>query len=271
MFALEGVSPDMARAGISLLVTSPGLVMSPFHFFSTGYGCSVAALAAHSLLSRKEAIAPAGLMQASLLGLFGARLGGFLFIRSYQESYQNRELMKELKKKMGSMSIFKRAMTWIPISLVYLLFVEPSQSTIVQNTTPLTNPFFIAGMATATAGFIIESVADSQKLALKKKEREAFCRTGLYSLVRHPNYLGEIMFWAGHLAAGLPALAGDWKRLAMAVVGAGVNLQMMLAASTRLDARQEDKYGRRQDWQEYRKSTACRLFPGIEGPPPAPK
>lgn len=93
--------------------------------------------------------------------------------------------------------------------------------------------------------------------------------------------------------ARVQALAGDWKRLAMAVVGAGVNLQMMLAASTRLDARQvpslpaitlhlvprqshacapqEDKYGRRQDWQEYRKSTACRLFPGIEGPPPAPK
>lgn len=46
-------------------------------------------------------------------------------------------------------------------------------------------------------GWIIESVADWQKFIFKNSGESGFIQTGLYSKVRHPNYLGEILVWIG--------------------------------------------------------------------------
>ena len=56
-------------------------------------------------------------------------------------------------------------------------------------------------------GLLIEAVADQQKAAHRKKTN-TFVKGGLYRLSRHPNYLGEILFWVGSFIAAIGSLTG---------------------------------------------------------------
>jgi steroid 5-alpha reductase family enzyme len=56
-------------------------------------------------------------------------------------------------------------------------------------------------------GFLMETTADFQKLffKLKPENKGRFINTGLWSYIRYPNYLGEMLMWqvgAGCLGIG---------------------------------------------------------------------
>ena len=55
------------------------------------------------------------------------------------------------------------------------------------------------------AGLVIEGVADQQKFNFKAIEgnKGKWCEEGLFATSRHPNYLGEILFWMGTSIAGI--------------------------------------------------------------------
>ena len=85
-------------------------------------------------------------------------------------------------------------------------------------------------MGPCRLGWIIEAVADQQKTAFKSSPagKSRWCDTGLYSRCRHPNYLGEVMFWVGTYAAGIPAmLVTGWYAFAPATLGLGFIVNLM--------------------------------------------
>ena len=55
------------------------------------------------------------------------------------------------------------------------------------------------GFLTSSSGIILEMVADNQLYRFKVKENNpiAVMRSGVWRYMRHPNYLGEIMYWIG--------------------------------------------------------------------------
>jgi steroid 5-alpha reductase family enzyme len=56
----------------------------------------------------------------------------------------------------------------------------------------------ILALAVGVAAILIETVADNQLrrfVQRKEKDRGDVLQSGLWSYSRHPNYLGEIMFW----------------------------------------------------------------------------
>jgi steroid 5-alpha reductase family enzyme len=58
------------------------------------------------------------------------------------------------------------------------------------------------GVIVSTIGILLETFGDMQmnnfiQLKLQKKTDKKVLDTGLWSLSRHPNYLGEILFWWG--------------------------------------------------------------------------
>ena len=57
----------------------------------------------------------------------------------------------------------------------------------------------VVGLATQWAGVLLEAAADHQKYKFKATERgkTRWCDEGLYTRCRHPNYLGELLFWIG--------------------------------------------------------------------------
>lgn len=52
-------------------------------------------------------------------------------------------------------------------------------------------------------GMVVEGVADYQKLTFQADPANAnrWINSGLWSMVRHPNYLGEILLWVGLLVS----------------------------------------------------------------------
>ena len=69
----------------------------------------------------------------------------------------------------------------------------------------------LAGLVIFILAFIMESVADYQKLAFltkmkKEGKQKQVCNVGLWKFCRHPNYFAEWMVWNGILIAAIPSL-----------------------------------------------------------------
>lgn len=65
----------------------------------------------------------------------------------------------------------------------------------------------VAAVALAGGAVLLEAVADRQLRAFVRGRRDpaAVLDTGVWALCRHPNYLGEILFWWGLFLSGVAA------------------------------------------------------------------
>ena len=77
-----------------------------------------------------------------------------------------------------------------------------------------------------------------------------FCDTGLYKIVRCPNYLGEVLFWTAVLISGFGALQGvvQWF---IAILGYILLVYVMFSGAKRLEGRQNKNYGTDPEYQAY--------------------
>lgn len=72
------------------------------------------------------------------------------------------------------------------------------------------SPFEIIALIIWLAAFVMESVADAQKLSFLKKmkqsgEKNKVCNLGLWNYSRHPNYFAEWMVWNSLIICSIPA------------------------------------------------------------------
>lgn len=107
-------------------------------------------------------------------------------------------------------------------------------------------------------GILLESSADLQKSAAKKKNPRRFCDKGLFRMVRCPNYLGEVLFWTGVLVSGCTSLTGVWQWVA-AILGYVCIVYIMFGGARRLELRQNRNYGNDPQYQAYVKKTPILL------------
>ena len=89
-----------------------------------------------------------------------------------------------------------------------------------------------------------------QKNNAKKINSKRFVDTGLYRLVRCPNYLGEMIFWTGILMSGFGALTvvGQWV---LALIGYFGIVFVMFSGARRLEIRQNKNYADDSEYQKY--------------------
>ena len=107
------------------------------------------------------------------------------------------------------------------------------------------------GCVVAFIGLLVETAADHTKSLFKISLRRTGQADrpftgGLYRYSRHANYLGEIVFWAGSLVAGLPSLIAPGAPLITRATRAVTMLlgllgivSIMLAATKRLEGKQK--------------------------------
>jgi len=118
---------------------------------------------------------------------------------------------------------------------------------------------FIDGLAIVLTmgGILLETVADDQRfmasISGKLSPDETF-KTGLWSISRHPNYLGEIAFWWGLFLFGMASSPDYWWTFSGAL---GITLLILLASIPMMENRQ---LSRKKDYQDYRKRVPM-LFP----------
>ncbi|MEO1436223.1 MAG: DUF1295 domain-containing protein [Bacteroidota bacterium] len=81
---------------------------------------------------------------------------------------------------------------------------------IAANPSPTISPFEILGLILWLLAYLMETIADAQKLSfLRKMSREGkknqVCNIGLWAYSRHPNYFAEWMVWNALVVAAIPS------------------------------------------------------------------
>jgi steroid 5-alpha reductase family enzyme len=84
--------------------------------------------------------------------------------------------------------------------------------------------FEIIGMIVWLGAFVMESVADSQKLAFlremkKQGKKNTVCNIGLWKYSRHPNYFAEWMVWNGLVIASIPSWLALYQQESIIIWG----------------------------------------------------
>jgi len=139
---------------------------------------------------------------------------------------------------------------WVTVSLAPALAAMTSTKSYDQ-------PVFLwAGLAIWGLGMTLEVVADHQKSVFKSQpeNQNQFIQTGLWSVVRHPNYLGEIILWFGVAVAAFPVLEG-WQFLTMISPFFITFLLTRISGIPLLEKRGAQKWGHLEAYQEYLKHT----------------
>ena len=114
------------------------------------------------------------------------------------------------------------------------------------------------GAALMAVGVALESVADAQKKAAKKINPKRFVDTGVYRLVRCPNYLGELVIWTGGFVVCFGACCLWWQWLIASIGYIGI-VYVMFSGARRLELRQDLVYGADPEYQAYIKKTPILL------------
>ena len=217
-------------------------------FISIGYGLSVMTVGIMLLILFKTNLAL--IISSIVLICYGIRLGGFLAIRELKSTSYNKKMKKEISD--GShMPLIAKIMLWITCSLLYILMTSPILYRFINGDN--IDICFIIGMVITIIGIIIEALSDNQKSKAKEKNPNRFCDTGLYKIVRCPNYFGELLIWFGIFITGFTTLEGfQWL---IAIIGFIGIIYIMFSGARRLELRQDRNYGKDKEYQQYVKST----------------
>ena len=138
------------------------------------------------------------------------------------------------------MPVFVKAAIWVCVAVMYVLQISPVFYRAAGSAADGGSSDSITAVVAAVimaAALIIESIADKQKSAAKEKNPGRFCDTGLYRIVRCPNYLGEVLFWG------------------IAVLGYILIVYVMFSGAKRLEIRQNKNYGADPEYRKYVEST----------------
>ena len=120
------------------------------------------------------------------------------------------------------------------------------------------NVFAWLGVVIMALAILGEATADRQKSAAKKVNPKRFCDTGLYKIVRCPNYFSEVLFWVGVTVSGIGAVQG--KQWIMVLIALCLITYVMYNSASRLELRHEKTYGLDPEYQKY-SDTVPLLFP----------
>ena len=241
----------------SLIFSACGFYMY-IYFFSLGYGFSIAAIGAVMLFMLKSSLTWGTGLQCLLFIVYGVRLGGYLLIREMKSPAYKKVLNPEMTRS-KQMGMVPKVSIWISCALLYTLEVCPVFFRL-QNGDG-TNAAVIAGLIIMALGICLEMAADMQKSAAKKTNPYRFVDTGLYRIVRCPNYLGELILWVGVLISGIGSLHGilQWGAAALGFI---LIVFIMFSGARRLEIRQDRNYGEDPDYQKYVKTVPI-LIPFI--------
>ena len=225
------------------------------YFLSVGYGFSVAAcgIAIIAMGGYNNVLT---ILLSLVLVAYGIRLGGFLLYRELKAA-SFKTLFKEISGNDKPMPIFVKVTIWICVAAMYMTQVSPVFFRFLNGKEATVTGYI--GLVIMIVALIIESVSDKQKSAAKAKNPKRFCDSGLFKIVRCPNYFGEMLFWTGVLVSGIGAMEGvlQWT---IAIIGYVLIIYVMLSGAKRLEKRQNKNYGSDPEYQAYVKKTPI-VFP----------
>lgn len=234
---------------LALLASSVGFYQYVW-FISIGYGAAVGLIGLGLYFLFPQALTIGTILQCALFIIYGCRLSGYLLYRDRKTAYKRR--MKGEVKTNDGIPFGGKLGIWITAALLYVLQTSPVTFRLMNGRK--TDAFTIIGLLVSICGLFLESTADLQKNRAKKKNPRRFVDTGLFRLVRCPNYFGEMIFWTGVFLSGLNVYHTllEWF---LAILGYGGIIYVMFGGARRLEIRQDKNYGDDKEYQAYKAKT----------------
>lgn len=232
---------------IALLITSIGFRRHAW-LFSVCYGLTIAVIGIAMPVFFRRYMSTLLTLECILLLVYGLRVAGYslgreLLLPAYADAMQY--------EPAPNPAITWKLITWIGCSLIYTLQLSPVLFRLANGGT--TDLAALLGTLIMLLGLILESAADFQKYKAKKKRPDRFVDTGLYRLVRCPNYFGALLFWTGVFVSGLTALRGPLQWV-FAAIGYVCIILLTLWEVRRLELRQDLRYGEDSRYKRYVKN-----------------
>ena len=234
---------------VSLVLCAPGF-KKYVYFFSIGYGFAIAGIGVTLMLLFRESLTWGTVLACVLFLLYGLRLGGFLLLREMRSAEYHKFLDGEVKKN-SAVPIGVQICIWLACGILYFLQTSPVLFRLMNGKG--TDTAMVIGVILMAAGILLEIAADKQKASAKGKDPGRFVDTGLFRLVRCPNYLGELVLWTGVFISGIPVLTGAFQ-WTIAVLGYLGIIYVMFSGARRLEIRQNRNYGEDPEYREYVKT-----------------
>jgi steroid 5-alpha reductase family enzyme len=211
------------------------------------------------LLFARRTFFPTQVIVAAGIGIWGVRLGAYLFTRILTIKKDSRfDGIREHPLKFGrfwALQGITIAIIMVPAIVVLNASADPFPRT------PASIATLAVGILGWAAGLLVEAVADGQRFAFRNNpaNQGKWIASGLWRLSRHPNYFGEMLCWWGMFLVVAPGLSGF---LWLAVLGpVFITLLLRFVSGIPLLEKQADKkYGSDPAYREYKRSTRL-LFP----------
>ncbi len=219
-------------------------------FISLGYGFSIAAEGLAMLILYGQGLTAGTVICCLLFVIYGCRLGGYLAYREFKSTSYNKNMKGEIKDG-KTVPFGVKIAIWVTCAVLYVTQIAGVFYRLHNGAG--TNVWTYIGAAIMACGITLESAADIQKNKAKKVNPRRFVDTGLYRLVRCPNYLGEMIFWTGVLISGIGAVAGVGQWIVVLVGYIGI-IFVMFSGARRLEIRQNKNYGKDPEYQKYVKT-----------------
>ena len=186
--------------------------------------------------------------------IWAGRLASFLFRRVRRSGKDGR--FDELKT-----SFWRFLGAWTLQGMWVTFTSAAAWAAITSSSVRAADPWLVCGALVWLVGFGIEAVADWQKKRFteNEKNRGEFIQEGLWAYSRHPNYLGEIVLWAGVALVAIPVLEG-WQWLSLSSPFFVAILLIRVSGIPLLEKRADEKWGGREDYERYKRETPVLLF-----------
>jgi len=188
------------------------------------------------------------------IAVWAIRLGSFLFLRIHKAGEDRRFRTIKPNFTRFLMTWTLQGM-WVSMCLLCVLTALSSITGVIMN-----NLFFV-GLVIYVLGLVIEIVADQQKTVFRRepKNKDKFITTGLWSLSRHPNYLGEILLWSGIAIMSVSSLQGLQYLTLISPLFVYI-LLVYISGIRLLENQAEKKWGHLDSYKEYVKNTPSLFF-----------
>ena len=243
----------LVLTALALAVSAIGWVYF-IYFFSIGYGFSISALSIASVIIFRDVITWPALLFCAVMFVYGIRLGMFLLLREKRSASYKKILYQP--ENTTKKPFFVMMMIWISCALLYVGQMSPVAFYLgnLRDGVMVHEGWMWAGAVVATIGVAIEIIADAQKSAAKKVNANRFVDTGIYRMVRCPNYFGEVLMWTGSfvICFGACCTLAQWIIAVLGYIGI---VYVMFSGARRLELRQTETYGKDPEFQAYIKKT----------------
>lgn len=232
---------------VPLIISSIGF-RSYVWFLSIGYAFSVTGLVLAVGVMHYSELTVLSVLMMAVICIYSLRLGIFLTRREFGNKAYKKVLDEVAGRK--RLPIFLAATIWIFCSSLYYAQVSPIFYRMSNGMAKKDPAILILGIAISILGLFLQTKSDSQKAVAKKINPKRFCDTGLYKMVRCPNYFGEVLVWTGMFVGSITCLQGLGQITISTLGYAGIVL-VMFNGARRLEKRQNDSYGEDPEYQAY--------------------